>query len=274
MFVEGSILEPLDLTLMNDQELMQLLVEENLGAWSEIVKRYGNLVYSIAYQILKNSNDAEDAVQNTFIRLKIYSNKFDHSLPVKPWLSRIASGEAIRIYNQTKNIHKKESGRMETQNYLNHSQDSEVSSQMEQKELEVMVKKAIEMLPELSRVAVTLYYVGGMNQTEIAKELGVSQFSISEKINLGLSKIKAYLAKAGISASITLSPSLLQNSISSQTLPVSFIEKLSHSFPTQAQAAKINAASQVAGKSAVKKIISSVYFIPIFTATVLESPKF
>ncbi len=262
-------MEPLDLTLMNDQELMQLLVEENLGAWSEIVKRYGNLVYSIAYQILKNSNDAEDAVQNTFIRLKIYSNKFDHSLPVKPWLSRIASGEAIRIYNQKKNIHKKESGRMETQNYLNHSQDSEVSTQMEQKELEVMVKKAIEMLPELSRVAVTLYYVGGMNQTEIAKELGVSQFSISEKINLGLSKIKAYLAKAGISASITLSPSLLQNSISSQTLPVSFIEKLSHSFPTQAQAAKINAASQVAGKTGMKKIISSVYFIPIFTATVM-----
>lgn len=193
LFIEGRSLEPLDLSLMNDQELMHLLLSENLGAWSEIVKRYGNLVYSIAYQILKNSSDTDDAVQNTFIRLKIYSKKFDQSLPLKPWLSRIASGEAIRLYNQKKTIHKKESGRMETQNYAIQSPKNEVSHSMEQKELEAMVKKAIELLPDLSRVAVTLYFVGGMNQTEIAEELGVSQFSISEKINSGLNKIKAYL---------------------------------------------------------------------------------
>ncbi len=261
MLIEGNLLESLDLSLMNDQELMQLLVEENLGAWSEIVKRYGNLVYSIAYQILKNSSDTEDAVQNTFIRLKIYSSKFDHSLPVKPWLSRIASGEAIRLYNQKKNIHKKESGRMETQSYTINSPKSEVSARMEQKELEVMVKKAIEVLPELSRVAVTLYFVGGMNQSEIAKELGMSQFSISEKINSGLEKIKAFLKKSGIHASIALSPSLLQESISSQILPVELTEKLTHSMPTKSQIANVQSANDLAGKSFVKKILTSYWFL-------------
>ena len=222
---------------MDDQALMQLLVAENLTAWSELVRRYGNLVYSIAYQVLNNNSDTEDAVQNTFVRLKIYSAKYDPSMPLKPWLSQIASGEAIRIYQRKKNINKKESSRMEPKDYSIPSPKQDVSEVAAQKEIEVMVKKAIELLPELSRVAITLYFVGGMSQTEIAKELGLSQFSISEKIKYGLEKIKMHLKNAGVQASIVISPILVQESLSKGSLPLELSQKLSKCLPTQDQIA-------------------------------------
>jgi RNA polymerase sigma-70 factor (ECF subfamily) len=249
---EGMFLEAKTYPQMNDQELMQLLVAENLGAWSELVKRYGNLVYSIAYQVLNNSSDAEDAVQNTFVRLKIYSGKFDHSQPLKPWLSQIASGEAIRIYNKKKNINKKESSRMEPQNYSIPSPKQDVSEVAAQKEIEVMVKKAIELLPEISRVAITLYYVGGMSQTEIAKELGLSQFSISEKIKMGLEKVKLHLKKSGVHASIAISPLLVQESLSSGEFPIEFSQKLTQSLPTKVQIASVEATKTNVGFWSIK----------------------
>lgn len=223
------------LTQIEDSELMNRLVANDLESWSELVQRYGDLVYSVAFQILHNENDSEDAVQNTFVRIKIYAGKFDQSQPLKPWISRIASGEAIRIYNKKKEIKKKESASMDTNNILNLSPKKEASDIVEQKEVEVMVKKAIESLPETSRVALTLYYAGGMNQSEIAKELGISQVRISLKIKSGLEMIKAYLKKSGIHASIILSANLLEESIVSVKLPYEFKQKLTQSLPSNSQ---------------------------------------
>lgn len=223
--------------------LMSLIASDDLVAWSEMVKRYGKLVYSIAYQVLKNNSDAEDAVQDTFISLKIYANQFDETQPLIPWLSRVAANQAIKIYKKKMNFTKKESIRMETFNDSSDSHNKDVADIMEKREVELMIKKAIDLLPETSRVALTLYYAGGMNQTEIAKELGLSQFSISEKIKMGLEKVKSYLKKAGVHASIVISPQLIKESIVSTQPPNSLFVKLSSQLPSKTQVDRVLSAS-------------------------------
>lgn len=220
---------------INEKELMKRLVNNDLSAWAQLVQRYSKLVYSISYRILKNNSDAEDAVQNTFVRLKLYANKFDKSQPLNPWLARIASGEAIRIYNRNKNTQKKESVRMDTKNNSLISQRRSVVEVAEKEEMENIVKKAIELLPDTSRIALTLYYAGGLSQTEIANEMGVSQVSISEKIKNGLEKVKTYLKKSGFQASIALSPSLMQECIVSVSPTKEFLLNLANQLPTDAQ---------------------------------------
>lgn len=253
----------LNLSQKEDQELMNLLAESNLDAWSELVKRYGKLAYSIAYQILNNSSDAEDAVQNTFMRLKIYANKFDISQPLRPWLSRIASGEAIRIYQKKKKSNLKESIPMDAKNSSSHSQRRDVAEIVEEQEVESLIKKAIAQLPETSRVALTLYYAGGLNQSEIAVELGVSQVSISEKIKSSLEKVKLYLKKAGIQAAIVLSPNLMQEGIISLSPPKDFIFKLANSIPPESQLAQLASSSVRLGVSTANKKTSIAWLLPL-----------
>ena len=234
---------PINLKNENDFELMKLLGANDLSAWAELVNRYSTLVYAIGYQILKNVNDTEDAVQNTFVNLKIYGNKFDNTQELKPWLARIASVEAIRIYNKKKYITKKESVRMATKNPSHQSQKRAASEIVEQREIESLVKKAIDMLPEPTRVAITLYYAGGMNQTDIANEMALSQDVISRKIKAGLETIKNYLKNAGVHASIALSPSLVQECLSYSKPSQNFIQKLTSQLPTSADITRASAKS-------------------------------
>jgi len=220
---------------INENDLMERLANDDVSAWSELVNRYSKLVFSIAYQILRNKNDAEDAVQNTFVRLKLYANKFDSSQPLNPWLARIAGGEAIRIYNQNKNNQKKESARMDNKKDSIQSQRRGLLDEVEHEEMKSMVKKAIDMLPDGSRVALTLYYAGGLSQTEIANEMGVSQVSISAKIKSGLEKVKDYLKKSGFQASIALAPHLMQECFISVRPSKEFVVQLAQQLPTQNQ---------------------------------------
>ncbi len=213
----------------SDQELMGLLAEGDLVAWSEIVKRHTRLVFLISNQILKNTSDAEDSVKNTFIKIKMYAKNFDPSMPLRPWLSRIASGEAVRIYKKKKAF-QKESTRVQAKEFSLDSKKYEVSNKLEKEELGTMIKSAISRLPDLPRLAITLRYVGGMNEKEIAKELGVSQFSVSEKINYGLDR-----NKSGLFTSVVLSPFLLQGSLLSEASPVELIEKIVKVLPSHAQ---------------------------------------
>ena len=252
----------MDISQVSDQELMRSISADDLTAWSELVTRYGKLVYSIAYQILKNNSDAEDAVQDTFISLKIYANRFDETQQLIPWLSRVAASQAIKVYKKKRNFKTKESIRMEAHKDSSDSHSKDVAEIMEKKEVEIMVKKAIDMLPETSRVALTLYYAGGMNQTEIAKELGLSQFSISEKINIGLEKVKSYLKKAGVHASIVISPQLIKESLVSTQPPSELLLKLTSQLPSKSQV--VHAASKsvkvgvVAAKSKTYLLIAQL----------------
>lgn len=250
----------LDISQISDQGLMTSIASDDLVAWSEMVKRYGKLVYSISYQILKNNSDAEDAVQDTFISLKIYANQFDETQPLIPWLSRVAANQAIKIYKKKKNFTKKESVKMETFKDSSGLHNKDAAEIMEKKEVELLVKKAIDLLPEKSRVALTLYYAGGMNQTEIAKELGLSQFSISEKINMSLEKVKSYLKKAGVHASIAISPQLIKESIVSTPLPNGLVLKISSQLPSKTHVARVSSTSNkiVATSLQSSKLISGL----------------
>lgn len=239
---------------------MRLLVANDIGAWSELVKRYGKLVYSICFQVLKNNSDTEDAVQNTFVNLKLYAAKFDQDQPLKPWLARIASIEAIRVYKKKKINNKKESVRMESNSK---SQRRDAAEIIEQKVIELMVRKAFDTLPDNTRVALTLYYAGGLNQTEIADQLGISQVRISLAIKTGLEKVKAFLKKAGVSAAIILSPNLLQEGITSAVPPQALMQKLITHLPTESQLAAASVGTQIAAKKSIAVWLLSLLSLPV-----------
>lgn len=226
------------LSKINDSELMARLNQNDVEAWSELINRYNKIVYSIAYQILRDRFDAEDATQNTFVRLKIYASNYDTSQPLQPWLARIAGGEALRIYQKNKIKNKKESVRMDAKQMSLQSQITDAPNQVDAIEMGHLIKTAMNQLPDTSRVALTLYYGSGLTQTEIANQLGVSQVSISERIKLGIDKLKSILKNSGFNK-FSLTPAFFYQNVFISTPSVDFISKLSTNLPNKAAVASL-----------------------------------
>ena len=91
---------------INVEELRELFIEIKYGnniAFEKLYKNYKNLVYKIAYRILKNSYDSDDIVQIVFE--KIYSIDKD-KLPTRnesSWLYSVTKNETINYLNKKKN---------------------------------------------------------------------------------------------------------------------------------------------------------------------------
>lgn len=66
-------------------------------ALNELVGKYKNNLYAVAFNILKNPDDAEDAVQDTFVQYFSNRKEFETEEHVKAWLIRVAINKAKNI---------------------------------------------------------------------------------------------------------------------------------------------------------------------------------
>ncbi len=74
----------------DERGLILRAAEGDRDAFSKIVCRHQQAVFNVAYRLLNNVQDAEDAAQETFVRAYQFLNKFDTERPLAPWLKRIA----------------------------------------------------------------------------------------------------------------------------------------------------------------------------------------
>jgi len=74
----------------SESELAQRAADGDQAAFAEIIRLHQQAVYNVAYRMLGNAQDAEDATQDAFIRAYRFFSKFDPDRPIAPWLKRIA----------------------------------------------------------------------------------------------------------------------------------------------------------------------------------------
>jgi RNA polymerase sigma-70 factor (ECF subfamily) len=70
--------------------LVRRYLAEDKSAFSTLVQRYQNLVFSLCFRMLGHREDAEDAVQETFTRVARHIDGWDDQRPIEPWLLTIA----------------------------------------------------------------------------------------------------------------------------------------------------------------------------------------
>ena len=73
----------------SESELARRAASGDQAAFAEIVRLHQQAVYNVAYRMLGNTHDAEDAVQEAFIRSYRFFDRFDVDRPLAPWLKRI-----------------------------------------------------------------------------------------------------------------------------------------------------------------------------------------
>ncbi len=79
------------MTPANDDRLLATRAARgDSQAFAELVHRHQQAIFNVAYRLLGNVQDAEDAVQETFLRVYRFFGRFDVNRPFAPWVKRIA----------------------------------------------------------------------------------------------------------------------------------------------------------------------------------------
>ena len=153
----------------------------NEDALEAMVREHARLVYRIAYSVLRNHHDAEDATQETFVRLLRYKRKLEGIEDNKAWLAKIAWRVAIERSKRKRIIVMSE---VELQDAAKQvaSQSTSAEENAAGHELSALLASLISALPEPLRDALRLSTIEGLSPAEIAQILESSESSIRSRI--------------------------------------------------------------------------------------------
>lgn len=146
----------------------------------ELVDKYSSLIFRISYCILCNPEDAEDAVQETFLKYITKAPEFNGEEHRKAWLIKVAANISknmlmFRLKRETVNLDDIENIGIGENDY-------------ETFEL-------IMSLPAKHKVVMTLYYVEGYRSAEIAEIIGISEDAVRKRIQKGRELLKKEFEK-------------------------------------------------------------------------------
>ncbi|MGP1310153.1 MAG: RNA polymerase sigma factor, partial [Phycisphaerales bacterium] len=152
-----------------DYELMQRVSLDDESAVSELYDRFGPLVYRMAYQMMPTRADADDAVQEVFVRLWRTAGRYDPKrAALVTWVMMLSRRILVdRLRRQKARI------KASTMNDAipPEAGGEAVGTGIERDERFAALMKKIEQLPELQRIVVTRSYLDGMTLRQIGIEL-------------------------------------------------------------------------------------------------------
>ena len=176
---------------ISDEEILNLLqndinVEQGFR-W--LVLKYQERLYGHIRRMVNEHDDANDVIQNTFIKVFKNIKKFEGNAQLYTWLYRIAINETITFLNKKK---KKattsiDDGELDMANRL--SADSYFDGDLAQSKL----KQAIEVLPEKQKVVFNMRYFDEMSYKEISIILKTSVGGLKASYHHAVKKIENFL---------------------------------------------------------------------------------
>ena len=158
-----------------------MLVRTNEDALESAVREHAWLVYRIGYSVLRNHHDAEDATQETFVRVLRYGKKLEGVRGPKTWLARIAWRVAVERSKARPEISltekETEDAVVQLRSQLASAEESALGN-----ELADLLSSLIAALPEQLRDAIRLSTVQELSPGETAEVLGISEASVRSRL--------------------------------------------------------------------------------------------
>lgn len=158
-----------NLNNLKDEDLLELLPDGNNEAFDELVKRNAPKYYALAYRMVFNQSDAEDIVQDAFLKLWKNPHLWQKGRNAKfsTWFYRVVSNMCIDFQRKKKPLQLDDDVDFE-----DHRPNPEEVYDAKQKQ--TMLKKCILGLPERQRQALNLCYYQGLSNKEAAEVLEVN----------------------------------------------------------------------------------------------------
>lgn len=158
-----------------------LMARTNEDALEAAVRNHARLVYRIAYSVSRNHHDAEDATQETFVRVMRYRRKLDGISDPKAWLARIAWRVAVERSRRRPETSLSDQ-RIETMVEGLRSRGVLADRALQEQETHELLSALIAALPESLRDPLRLSTLEELQPREIAEVLGTSEASVRSRL--------------------------------------------------------------------------------------------
>lgn len=179
----------------SDIDLITEFKEGNQEAFNTLVRKYQKKVYWIARKMLGNHEDADDVVQDVFVKVYRSLNSFRHDSSFYTWLYRITVNFSISAIRRKKIVDWIKFDDVFPTLKKNDAENNPHFG-LENKEMNTLIEKAIEKLPVKQKQVFILRYYNELPYEEISKILGTSVGGLKANYFHALKNIKKYLDKA------------------------------------------------------------------------------
>ena len=159
------------------------------AAFAAIVRHFQRPIYRVAYALTRNSSDADDLAQETFVRAYQAIGRFRAGEPLYPWLSRIAVNLTYSLFRQRKRRPETsieplvEAGRQ----WAVHDDPAERAAESEQHE---RLAAAFAELSHEHQAVLTLRVVEGLSYDDIARALGVPPGTVMSRLSRARAELR------------------------------------------------------------------------------------
>ncbi len=186
----------------NDQFYIDKTVTGDNAAFAVLVDRYKNMVFTLALQMLKNREEAEEVAQDVFLKVHKHIKGFKGDSKFSTWMYRIAYNSCLdRIKTYKRKYH---TVGIDDFN-INQIKSLETAFDlMDMADRENAVKECLDRLPEEDAVLITLFYYKDLKLEEIAKVVGIEPNNAKVKLFRARKRLAVILKER-------LEPTMLEN---------------------------------------------------------------
>jgi RNA polymerase sigma factor (sigma-70 family) len=180
---------------MSNDELLDRYVNGNAeSAFSEIVKRHLNLVYSTALRHVRSPHLAEEVTQSVFIDLSRNGGRIRPGTPLVAWLHVVARRTAVDAIRRESRRRANESSAAVFVSVAAESADNDPPWV----EIEPLVDEAVASLNQTDRTAILLRFFEDRSFQEVATVLGSTDDAAQKRVSRALERIRKFLSRRGL----------------------------------------------------------------------------
>ncbi|MDH4156240.1 MAG: RNA polymerase sigma factor [candidate division Zixibacteria bacterium] len=179
-------------------ELVESFVKGDELAFAELVRRYRQKIYSLAYQLLRNHLDADEVVQETFVRVFKRREELVNVKYFSTFLIRIATNYSIDLLRKRKiqSAMSDDSSSLPGVVQLDLSRRVATPSEMfDNKRLMEEIARALDQLPPKQRATAILHDIEGYSKSEIAQAFECPEATVRSNLHIARSKLKKILGQ-------------------------------------------------------------------------------
>jgi RNA polymerase sigma factor (sigma-70 family) len=177
---------------ISDQEIIDSVRKGNDSDYSIIVNRYKNKAFSMLKRMLKNEFDAEEVLQDCFLKAYNSLNAFKGEAKFSTWFYRIVYNTALTRLSSQKR--KTETEMTSVEDHFNLESEYR-ADEIEKEDVNQLIHNTISKLPERYSAIITMFYLNEMTIDEISEVMGITISNVKVMLHRSRNSLRDLILK-------------------------------------------------------------------------------